>query len=649
MIRLLAFLVLAGALAGGAFWSYLRAEPPVAGRAALALLRAAVLVVLLALVMDLRVPGGMGWGDAPRWVLVDVSASMSAAGGVAWEEARARAEALAAEGWTVVPFGEGVGDPGGLPDAPEARATRLAPALARALEAGAREVRVLSDLRFEDGVEAGAVLEAAPVPVGFEAFGGAVPNAGIASFAVDDQSRRGDPVAAALEFFAGAGTDSLRVEIREEGVPVLSRTVEAPAPARRSRLTLRLPAPEGEGRLRYTARVALPGDGFPGDDEAVAFMSAGREEGGLVLVTLRPDWDARALLSVLAEATGLPSSGWLRVGPNRFAPMGQALERGVPVDSPQVRAAAQGASLLVLHGLDARSDAWSRSLGRHASRVLLWPGDADGARAAGVAAAAPQGGEWYVVPVLKPSPLAADLAGVSLRDLPPLSGVLAAEDTPPGAPPLEIQAGGIGPARPALLLQAPPGRRQAVVLASGFWRWSARDGEPRETYRRLWAGVAGWLLATDPAAAMDVRPERWVAPARTPVGWRMPSEGPDSVRLEIRAVAGEPVLDTVLERTGGALTPPLSAGTYAFRATWGEQALGEGRFDVEARSEEMLPRPAAPGPVGAPGPGAGAGGAGSQDAGPSGGAPLRTSPWPYLLVLVLLSAEWVGRRRAGLR
>jgi hypothetical protein len=31
------------------------------------------------------------------------------------------------------------------------------------------------------------------------------------------------------------------------------------------------------------------------------------------------------------------------------------------------------------------------------------------------------------------------------------------------------------------------------------------------------------------------------------------------------------------------------------------------------------------------------------------GTPLRTRPWPYLLVIGLLCGEWIGRRRSGLR
>jgi hypothetical protein len=360
------------------------------------------------------------------------------------------------------------------------------------------------------------------------------------------------------------------------------------------------------------------------------------------LVSLRPGWEARALLAVLAESTGLPATGWLRIGPDRFAPMGRALGRGSPRDSAAVGAAARGAALLVVQGLDDSSDAWSRSLASHAPSVIHWPADAVGASVAGVEALAPQGGEWYAVPDLGPSPVAAELAGASLRGLPPLSWSLPIQGAPPGAVPLEVRPGGTGAPRPALVLEAAPGRRRAVVLASGFWRWAARDGAPRDAYRRLWSGTAGWLLADDPAGAVtEVRPELWVSPAGRPLRWRIPAGGPDSVRLELRGDGGAPALDSVVHAAPGAVTPPLPAGSYTYRAVWEGEPLGEGRFDVEARSEEMLPRAAVPDlPAFSP--------AGRQgDAGA--GAPLRRTPWPYLLVLLLLSAEWVGRRRAGLR
>jgi hypothetical protein len=642
VIRLLAFLVLAATLAGAAFWVYLRAELRVAGRYWLAGLRASALVVLLALLLDLRLPLGGPGAEARRWVLLDVSASMTAGGGSAWQGALARARALEAEGWTLVAFGDEVGRASAADLGPRALRTELGPALTRAAEAGVSELRVLSDLRFEDPVAAASALAAAPVAASFEGFGGAVTNAGLGAFSVEDQGRRGQPVGAEVEFFSEGATDSLQVEVREEGVLVLSRSAAPPVPGRRGRLSMELPAPKGEGRVRYAARVVLPGDAFPPDDEAAGYMMAGHEEGGLVVVSLQPDWEPRALFGVLGEATGLPATGYLRAGPDRFVPMGRALERGAPVDSASVRAAALDAALLVLHGLDGRTDAWGRSLARRPTRVLFWPSDAAGAALARVSTGAPQAGEWYASTEVRPSALAGDLAGARLQDLPPLSGLLPLDGPTPRQAPLEAQLGGTGPGRAALLLDRSGGGRRAVALASGFWRWDARAGAPREAYRRLWSGVAGWLLAEDPAgAAVEVRPERWVGPRGEPVSWWIPGPAPDSVRLEIFDSTDAVSVDTTLATGVEGSTPPLPEGTYRYRATAGDEVRGEGRFDVEARSEEMLPLAVAPRP--SPGPEHG-----PRAAGP-GGRPLHAGPWPYLLVLLLLSAEWVGRRRAGLR
>jgi hypothetical protein len=126
-------------------------------------------------------------------------------------------------------------------------------------------------------------------------------------------------------------------------------------------------------------------------------------------------------------------------------------------------------------------------------------------------------------------------------------------------------------------------------------------------------------------------------------------DGPDTVRLEIRGAEGASVLDTILVRAAGATTPPLPPGAYAYRAVGGGEVAGEGRFDVEARSGEMLPRPAVPQLPASAALGAADGARAGERTEGAAGAPLRRSPWPYLLVLLLLSAEWVGRRRAGLR
>jgi hypothetical protein len=648
VIRLLLFLLLAGALTVYALWVYGRAEVPVRGARVLATIRAASLVLILALLFDPPIRGTRSARSDDRWVLLDESLSMGAEGGLAWDEARRRADSLSASGWRIVAFGSvRAGDSVGasaIPSAPEGSATRLSPALERAAESGVARVVVLSDLRIDDAVETAAALVSAPARVTFEDVGGEVVNAGLAHFSVTDAGRKGDTATAEVRLFAEGVADSVAVEIREEGRLVLTRFVPAPARGRLADATFRLPPAQMEGRVRYTAIVHVDGDGFPSDDEDVAYASVGSREGGLVLVSLHPDWEPRTLLAVLEEVTGLRVTGFLRVGVNRFTSMGRAVQRGAPVDSVSVRKAAQGAAVLVIHGLDDRTDAWGRALPEASRRALLWPLDGAAAASLGIRSGPVRGGEWYVSPEVPSSPLSADLAGLDLRDLPPLSGVLPVDETEGGSTPLQIQLRGSGPFVPALLLARQGGRRRAVVLASGFWRWSAREERGREAYRRLWSGVAGWLLEEDPdAATPEARPVRWVFQRGEEVRWRIPGGAGDSARLSLVADA-DTVLDTLLAAGPAVPVRTLPPGSYGFTVAGPGNASVKGRFDVEGRTTEMLPVRWVPDSTHAPG-----AARPSADAPPAGSRPLHLFPWPYLAILALLCAEWVGRRRVGLR
>lgn len=646
MTRLLLFLLLAAALTAWSFWVYLRAELPVRGRRALAALRAGALLLVLALLFDPRLPWGDAGADSARWVLLDASLSMAAApAGVEspWQAARERARALEAEGWRVVPFGDGLtalptADSAATPDAPT---TRLAEALRRAAEAGAAEVRVLSDLRFHDAVETGSVLAQGPGPVSFEGFGAEVSNAGVTGLDIPDVLGRDRPRDATIELLGDGSGDSVRVEIREEGRVVATWTGTTPPAGRLRRVSVALPPPGPEGRVRYTATATLPGDAFPEDDEAVAWAAAGFEEDALVLVSLTPDWEPRWLLPTLEQVTGLPGAGWLRAGPDRFVPMGRGVDRGAPVDSATVGRAAREAAVLVVHGLDADADAWARSLPGLAPRVLAWPHDVAGAAAVGVEVSPVQGGEWYASSDLPPSPVVTELAGQDFSGFPPLGEFFLVSDQDGTRPPLQVQLGGTGRAEAAVLLRREAGRRMVVPLTRGYWRWAARGGAPREGYRRLWGALAGWLLAADgTVAGAEVRPAERVVPRGEAPRWLLPADaGP--VRLEVRA-ADSVVVEETLTGTGAVAGSRLEPGAYAYRASGPDGAvLGEGRFDVARTTDELLPAPRRPEAA-----------TGGEGAGPDAvraGTPLRTSPWPYLLVLVLLCAEWIGRRRVGLR
>ncbi|HUF76761.1 MAG TPA: hypothetical protein VMM35_10815, partial [Longimicrobiales bacterium] len=492
MIRWGLFLVLAAALVAYAFWVYLRVETSVPGARRLAATRAVALVMILALLFDLRLPGTAAGAAGERWALLDASLSMAAVspeGGTAWEAASERAGELEDDGWRLVTFGAAAGGDASEGSAePVEPASLLAPALRRAAEAGVRGVRVLSDLRLEDQVAVRAALATLPLEVTYERFGSAVVNAGVAELEVPDLVQPEGSVTAEVEVHA-TGADSVTVRVFEEDREVAEVTVEAPSPGLRARVPVELPTPGTSGRVRYSATVSVDGDGFASDDASVRYASVGHQEGALVLVSLRPDWEPRHLLPVLEEVTGLPGIGYLRAGPDVFVPMGRALDRGAPLDSASVRRAASDAALLVLHGLGADADAWARTLARRTGRAVLMPTDADGAELAGIPSGAPQSGEWYASADVPTSPVAGALSGVALQALPPLSNVLLPDDPARVRGALLVQLRGAGSPEAAIHLEDREEGRTAVVLATGLWRWAARE-DGREAYRRVWSGVA---------------------------------------------------------------------------------------------------------------------------------------------------------------
>ncbi|MGE0159069.1 MAG: hypothetical protein AB7T31_06610 [Gemmatimonadales bacterium] len=655
MIRWSLLLALAAGLVAYSFWLYLRLEMAVPAARWLAAARAAAWVIVLVLLFDVRVPVGGGGGAAAEWVLLDASLSMSAAAGggaSAWSAASTRATDLQRDGWQVVAFGgdQPLDESSADPSSPR---TLLAPTLDRAAEAGVRRVRVLSDFRLEDAVAVRSALETLPLEIELEPFGDPdLVNAGVSALAIPDVGRPSDPVRGEVEIHVASSADSVldsvTVRVLEESRLVADVRVPAPSPGLRARVPIELPPASTTGRVRYTATAsvgpAAGADAFPSDDEAVAYVSVGHEEGALVLLSLRPDWEPRYLLPLLEDVTGLPSVGYLRAGPDRFLPMGAALDRGVPVDSATVREAASSATLLVLHGLGRDADAWARSLTRRSGRTILLPDDAEGALLAGIPTGDPRPGEWYASGDVPMSPIAGSLAGVTVQDLPPLSDVLLPTDPARVRGALLVQLRGTGTPEAALQLDERESGRVAVGLAQGFWRWAARENG-RDVYRRLWSGVAGWLLAGEGATALEVRPTEWVVPRGEPVLWSVP---PDSVArtLVVSRVVGErdsvvwegPLGDQATQSTG--VLPP---GPYTYRVQSASgAALGDGRFDVAAATLELASPSIVPSSADSE---ALTGGAEVERA----GTPLRTSPWPYLLVILLLCAEWIGRRRSGLR
>tara|TARA_Y100000996_G_scaffold404145_1_gene377902 strand:+ start:1010 stop:2941 length:1932 start_codon:yes stop_codon:yes gene_type:complete len=643
---MLVFLFLAGILATYAFWVYLRVELTVPAARSLAVVRASILSLVLLLLFDPRLPFEATGAAPTPWVLLDASMSMTVEGlegSSPAEVAAERAAELETEGWEVFRFGNGnlVRQVNETQRASEGLISELAPSLQLAAESGAKEVRVLSDLRFTDPVAIQSVLDVIPVAVQFEDLSLVARNSGIARFSVSDVLYPEDSPAAEIEIFGGNSGDSVIVEIFEENREVAQVRVLAPGPGLRATGTVRLPPAGESGHLRYTARIAdeeQVDDAFPSDDEAVTYAGIGYPAGALVLVSAVPDWEPRYLLPVLEKVTGLPSIGYLRAGPDRFVRLGSASDRGIPADSSTVKRAATEAALLVLHGLGVDADPWIAEIAEGQGQRLVLPLDSEGTRAVGLETGDPISGEWYASPDVPTSPIAGALAGVTLQGLPPLSGAMV-PSTPLLLPPLQIQLRGAGSPESAFGLIERPGGRVAVALASQFWRWAARENG-HEPYRRIWSGIVDWLLAGEEVIAAEPRPMVWVTSRGQKIAWSL---GGDSSSVHLEVWSGtEVVTDTTLVGGGEAMTGALDPGLYTYTlVSESGDTVGAGRFDVSGVSLEMLPvakmPELSPGSLSSPG--------NAEDS----GRPLRTYPWVYLLIMVLLCSEWIVRRRTGLR
>jgi hypothetical protein len=133
------------------------------------------------------------------------------------------------------------------------------------------------------------------------------------------------------------------------------------------------------------------------------------------------------------------------------------------------------------------------------------------------------------------------------------------------------------------------------------------------------------------------------------VAWWAPVAASGSLEIRLAGADALARTDTVpVGADGRATLPPLDAGNWEWSArVLAPDSLAErervwaGRIEAESHTDEFRwPRDTTlltAGPV-------------STSAGRAPlGRPLRTSPWPYLILLALLSAEWIFRRRSGLR
>ncbi|HEU4565512.1 MAG TPA: hypothetical protein VFS05_12710, partial [Gemmatimonadaceae bacterium] len=401
----------------------------------------------------------------------------------------------------------------------------------------------------------------------------------------------------------------------------LATTPLAPLAAgaeRRQAVRVPLTAPDGPALL--SATVAAPGDAERRNDTLSVAVDVVKAAGA-VLVSTSPDLDARFMVPVLRGALSLPTRAYFEVAPGSWRLEG-SLAR---VPESDVRAALRDAPIAILHGDTAAFG--SPRAATSGSLVLFAP---------------PRTGEeWYVVGA-PASPLSAALSGVPLDSLPPLE---LADVAPRGEWEGLLASRPRTSERQVVLAGSERPRRVVVVGASGFWRWQFRGGVSADAFTALWGGIFDWASA-ERADRRGAMPADAIVRAGERIRWRRGSAADSVVIAVLRPRASAPGaaagadasarVDSVPLRFGAsgifAESDPLPAGAYDVELPGGAALL------VVNASRELLPRA----PTVRAGEVTGRAVIGDRPR-------LRDRGWVFVLVIVVLCAEWLLRRRLGLR
>jgi hypothetical protein len=571
----------------------------------LALLRALAVAVVAALLLG--APGGRS-APLSADVALDASESWLRAAATGCDPWRAALDTAVRLGGARLRFGDSL-----RPDASDApptdRASRLRPVADRASGSG-HPVIVITDGELDDP----EVLDA--LPRGSRAIVIGCPSRPDLAITTLDAPRSllaGDTVTARVTLGAGAaGAPAGSLALRLDDQSLATETVPALGSFGEQTVVLRGVATGAERAAVLRAVFIGAGDAEPRNDTLALGVDVSRAAAA-VFVSTAPDFDAREAVAALRGVTSLPTRAYYRVAAGAWRSDG-ALAR---VGEEEVRSAVRDAPIVILHGDTALFGA-PRAFTRGA--LLLFappPGDQ---------------GDWLAA-AAPASPLAAALASLPFDSLPPIT---VAPSVPRGEwQGLVAREPGAGGERRVVLTGTETPRRVAVLGASGFWRWRFRGGLSADAYGTLFGSLFDWLAAgrSDRRAAV---PDAGIVRAGAPLRWRRGAPA-DSVVNVVVARRGAPVrVDSVTLRFLGGATiaesPAVPPGVYDVRVARGASVIAVNE------SAELLPRRA------------------TVRGGRIGGSPsLADAPlardlgWLYALAVGALCAEWLLRRRAGLR
>ena len=646
-------ILIAGAAAALAFayFTYFRREPGGRGRPLLMALRAGALILLILLLIDPQLGAASRRTRNNARVVLDNSLSMQprTSDSTAWRQAVREARSSGAGGIIVAgetPRSVHVDSIARIK--PDGNRSRVLPALQSAAEAGAQRVVLVTDGAIEDAADVARWLPRLGIELDVKRVeAAAIPNRAIAELEAPSWAEAGKPLTLRVSAAARAAAPDSKtaVVVRQNGNVVARADVSLPNDGRLTTTTLTFDAsgPAAGGLVRYDVAFET-NDSIPDDDVRSAYVFVSEKPAGVAVVSFGPDWEPRFLHPVLAQALGLPVRTFLRMPNGSYLRAGDGLEAGTRVDEATVRTAVAQAELLVLHGVTENAPPWWRDVAARARRLIIFPADVLGDP---YEVSAPATADWYASAEVPSSPIAPFLQNLQLAELPALESAFTAT-TPDGAwAPLYIGRTRRGGRAPALVAYEQNGRRVAIALATGYWRWAFRGGPARDAYTRMWGALTGWIAQEQAqVAGAAIRPVTRTVERGSALRWIAPGLSYDSLQVRV-GNGGSAQQSTVTQLRGDtAMTASLAPGHYAYqaRAFAGGQMIAEaaGPLTVESYSAEFMRAPVDLSELRSA-----AAAIGDTERGS--GRKLHASPWPYLLLALMLCAEWILRRRWGLR